>query len=96
MITRIVKMSFKERYSDEFEAFVKKIKGRIESAEGCKYLEIMRDKHNPNIFFTYSRWQSEEHLNAYRKSELFGEYWPQTKKWFADKPEAWSVNQLHE
>jgi heme-degrading monooxygenase HmoA len=40
---------------------------------------------------TYSIWDSEEALNNYRDSELFGELWPKIKPWFAAKAEAWSV-----
>lgn len=87
-------MSFKADYSDEFAEFALSIKHKIEAADGCLHLEMMRDKADSNIFFTYSKWESEDHLNAYRKSELFGRVWPKTKQWFADKPEAWSVECL--
>ncbi len=93
-MTRIVKMHFKADYSNEFAVFAKSIKSKIEAVPGCLSLEMMRDKSNPNIFFTYSKWESEAHLNAYRKSELFGQVWPKTKLWFAEKPEAWSVDCL--
>jgi len=36
-------------------------------------------------------WESEEALNAYRKSELFGSVWPKTKACFANPAEAWST-----
>jgi heme-degrading monooxygenase HmoA len=37
---------------------------------------------------TLSIWASSGHLNAYRKSALFGEVWPQTKSGFAHPPRA--------
>ena len=39
-------------------------------------------------FFTFSHWESEADLNAYRESALFGEVWPKTKALFYDKPQA--------
>lgn len=94
MIKRIVKMSFKpeniEAFKTIFETNWKKIKG----FEGCEHVELLQDKNNPQIFFTYSLWQSEEHLNNYRNSELFNGVWTSTKVLFNAKPEAWSVNQL--
>jgi heme-degrading monooxygenase HmoA len=44
------------------------------------------------VLFTYSLWESEADLNAYRHSELFEDTWKHTKALFADKPAAWSVD----
>jgi quinol monooxygenase YgiN len=63
----------------------------IRDFEGCVSLELLQDVSHPNIFFTYSQWEREDHLSAYRNSELFKEVWGSTKKLFKDKPEAWSV-----
>ncbi len=46
------------------------------------------------MFFTFSVWTSAEHLDAYRNSELFRTTWARTKALFAEKPQAWSLNQL--
>jgi len=59
-------------------------------------LELWRDANTPNIFFTYSFWNSEDDLNAYRHSELFRKTWKETKALFSDKPEAWSVEMLED
>ncbi len=94
MIKRIVKMSFKpENISDFIEVF-KTNWNKIKNQEGCEHVELLQDELNPNIFFTYSLWQSEEHLNKYRDSELFKIVWSKTKILFNDKPEAWSLKQL--
>ena len=87
-------MTFKDDFSNTFAEFAQTIKPKIEAVEGCLQLQMLRDAENPNIFFTYSKWESENHLNAYRKSELFGQVWPKTKTWFAEKPETWTVNCL--
>jgi quinol monooxygenase YgiN len=39
---------------------------------------------------TYSHWEDEGALNAYRSSELFSNLWAKIKPKFSKKPEAWS------
>jgi heme-degrading monooxygenase HmoA len=43
------------------------------------------------VLFTYSYWETEQHLNKYRFSDLFKHTWQQTKQHFNDKPIAWSL-----
>lgn len=93
MIVRIVQMSFEEKHVDSFLLLFNERKSLIRHFEGCNHLELWQDAHQPNIFFTYSIWQSEQHLNHYRFSELFKDTWAKTKALFTDKPQAWSVNQ---
>ncbi len=66
----------------------------IAASEGCEGVELLRDISNPNTFFTYSKWKDESFLEKYRQSELFNEVWNEVKKWFNDKPQAWSVKQI--
>jgi len=92
MFIRIVKMSFE---NDKIDVFLKNFnsnKEKIRNFEGCNSLKLLRDKNNPNIFFTYSYWQSEKYLEAYKNSELFKSVWGKTKILFNNKPEAWSVD----
>ncbi|HEY1038104.1 MAG TPA: antibiotic biosynthesis monooxygenase family protein [Bacteroidia bacterium] len=92
MITRIVKMTFvPERVSEFLEVFDAN-KERIAGFEGCTHLKLLHDINDPSIFFTYSHWDSVEHLNKYRDSDLFAGVWNQTKILFAAKAEAWSVD----
>lgn len=91
MIVRIVKMSFHSKYIEEFSAMFHEKKEYIRASNGCKLLELYQDKKNPEIFFTYSYWEKEEDLEYYRNSELFKNVWIQTKKYFNEKPLAWSV-----
>jgi quinol monooxygenase YgiN len=94
MFVRIVKMSFEpskiEAFLDHFESN----KIEIRNFEGCQFLELYRDKNQPNIFFTYSFWSKEEHLEHYKQSDLFKTVWSQTKPLFNAKPEAWSVDKV--
>ena len=88
-------MTFRADATESFLEVFNKSKELIRGFEGCHYLELLREKKEGNIFFTYSKWDNEESLNKYRHSKLFADTWAQTKILFADKPEAWSVDELH-
>ena len=92
MFTRIVKMSFEDSKVEEFLQNFNENKEKIRNFEGCNKLKLLRDKNNPNTFFTYSYWESEANLEVYRNSELFKQVWAKTKVLFNNKPEAWSVD----
>lgn len=94
MFVRIVKMGFQEEKIPEFLSNFEENKAKIRSFQGCQFLELYRDKHNTNRFFTYSYWENEEALENYRNSELFKAVWAKTKVLFNEKPEAWSVDKL--
>ncbi len=96
MIIRIVKMTFKPECVEDFLGLFERSKSKIRHQEGCQYLSLLNDKNNTSIFFTYSYWEDEDALNAYRNSETFGEIWPKTKVLFARNAEAWTVSQLQE
>lgn len=93
MILRIVKMTFQEDQVENFLALFESTKQKISDFPGCQHLELWRDSQDPRIFFTYSQWESSADLANYRESELFKTTWRQTKQLFADKPQAWSVEQ---
>ncbi len=94
MFVRIVKLSFQPEKTEEFLGNFEKSKENIRNFPGCRLLELYREKTNTNVFFTYSYWDSEEDLEAYRNSELFKGIWNKTKILFNDKPMAWSVDKL--
>lgn len=96
MIKRLVKMEFKVDKIEDFQALFDKHKSRIRNFEGCEHLELWQDIQNKTLFMTYSYWQSEKHLEKYRHSDLFKHVWSKTKVLFSDKPQAWSVDMLHE
>jgi len=66
----------------------------IRQCDGCQQLRLYVEAGLPEVFFTYSVWTSAAHLDAYRNSELFRTTWTKTKALFADKPEAWSVEEV--
>jgi len=94
MFVRIVKMSFTEDNIATFLTNFETAKHKIRAFEGCQLLELYQDKHNSNVFFTYSYWNTEDDLERYRHSELFKGVWAKTKPLFNAKPEAWSVDKL--
>ncbi|WP_341215832.1 antibiotic biosynthesis monooxygenase family protein [uncultured Wocania sp.] len=94
MFVRIVKMSFNENVIDLFLKNFDANKHKIRGFEGCQFLELYRDKNDTSIFFTYSYWDSETDLEAYRQSDLFKNVWSKTKPLFNAKPEAWSVDKV--
>ena len=93
MIIRIVKMTFQKEKTDEFLEVFNSSKHLIRAMDGCTHLELLNDINLPNIYFTYSYWLSESDLNNYRNSDLFDKVWSKTKVLFAEKAEAWSVEQ---
>lgn len=91
MITRIVKLTLQPDKTGEFLTIFNDSKSFILNSEGCNFVQVLKDAQQPHIFFTYSIWDSEEHLNNYRQSEVFENIWKRTKTLFAAKAEAWSL-----
>ncbi|HLP92825.1 MAG TPA: antibiotic biosynthesis monooxygenase family protein [Saprospiraceae bacterium] len=97
MIKRIVKMTFREEAADTFVSEVfEQSKEKIRAFEGCRHMELLRQKNQPNVMFTLSIWNDEEALNAYRASELFADTWAKTKALFAARAEAWTTEVIDE
>jgi (4S)-4-hydroxy-5-phosphonooxypentane-2,3-dione isomerase len=92
MFTRIVKMEFQENKVAQFLTNFETAKHKIRTFKGCMHLELWRDKNQPTIFFTYSKWEKESDLENYRNSELFKGVWATTKPTFANKASAWSLD----
>lgn len=94
MLVRIVKMTFDSQHINEFKDTFEAHKHLIRNFKGCTFLELYQDLKQPEVFFTYSYWETEEALNTYRDSELFKKVWSTTKVWFSAKPEARSVQKI--
>lgn len=97
MIIRIVKMTFRKEECEAFEELFNSVKDAISSFEGCKFVELIRsmdEGQDSCVYFTRSIWDKEESLEKYRKSPLFAETWKNTKAKFADRPQAWSTQQV--
>ncbi len=87
-------MSFHPENTEAFKNIFRTNWKSIKGFEGCQHVELLQDELNPSLFFTYSLWESEAHLNVYRNSELFEKVWGATKALFNDKPQAWTLNEI--
>jgi autoinducer 2-degrading protein len=95
MVTRIVKMSFDKKNAEQFLEIFNEHRNQIRAAEGCTYLELWQTEEiDSTLFFTHSKWESEDFLNSYRHSDIFKSVWPKTKALFNASPHAWTVNSL--
>ena len=94
MLTRLVKMHFHPEETANFIMLFEQVKDRIRAFEGCEEVKLIQDIDTPGIFFTLSKWQSEQDLENYRKSELFADTWAKTKRMFATKAMAWSTEEV--
>lgn len=84
-------MSFKAEDIEKFTQIFYESVDLIHAFDGCQGVRLMRDANNGNVYFTLSKWQSEDHLNNYRSSSLFKTTWAKVKPLFAEKAEAWSL-----
>ncbi len=91
MITRIVKLQFREENLRDFLSYFDTISHIVNNFPGCYGMKLYQEKGNPTTVFTYSHWASEQDLENYRLSPEFSEIWPHIKVWFDGKPEAWTV-----
>ena len=94
MIVRIVRMTFQPEKLSDFQAIFDRSKHKIRAFPGCMHLELHADPQDEQVRYTYSHWRSQEDLDAYRHSELFGQVWPVTKALFAEKPRAYSLTHM--
>lgn len=91
MITRIVRMEFKQEHVQDFLAHFGRIHALIRDYPGVRHLELHRDASRSNVFYTYSKWDSEAALETYRQSDLFKGAWGEVKPWFSEKAQAFSL-----
>lgn len=91
MLRRIVKMQFREEAVDTFVEVFNRYRDSIAQQEGCYEVSLLQDYYQRHIFYTYSLWENNDYLEQYRKSALFAEVWPQTKKLFTAPAEAHSL-----
>lgn len=92
MIHRFVKLTFEEKYRQQFIEIFQEHRLKMLNQEICIQLDLLEDTKQNGLFFTHSIWQSEEALQAYRDSNYFNQIWSLVKPWFREKAEAWSLN----
>lgn len=86
-------MEFTPETLSDFEALFEEVQGKIRSFPGCHHVELCVDASLPHVYYTFSKWENADALEAYRTSELFTETWARTKKLFGGKPLAYSLIQ---
>ena len=96
MIIRIVRMHFTDAGVDEFLSIFNTYKSAIRGVKGCTHLELLKDVGTANTYTTLSYWEGPDHLEAYRKSVLFGMVWKQIKACFSGPPQAFSLEKFME
>ena len=90
MIYRIVTMTFRKNEIDAFLEVFDASKNHIRYFPGCLSLTLLQTTDKPYQMSTFSIWENEAALDAYRHSELFRSTWAKTKILFAEKPVAFS------
>ena len=96
MIKRVVQLTFAAEHLTEFRAIFRESQAKIRAFPGCRHLELWQDTAQPERLFTYSYWDDEAALDAYRHSELFQTTWARTKPLFSERARAWSVRVIDE
>lgn len=81
-ILRIVRMHFREECVANFVDAFDDIQPQVAAVPGCLGVMLLRDAADVSAVSTLSLWANAEALDAYRKSALFGEIWPNTKAQF--------------
>ncbi|KAA3438744.1 putative quinol monooxygenase [Rufibacter hautae] len=90
MLIRVVRMTFVPEQVPAFLEIFKASRDKISAFPGCRSVELLQDYHLPHVYSTYSHWDSDEALNNYRTSALFGSVWKPTKALFAEPAQAFS------
>jgi len=91
MIVRLVKLTIEPGKLTQFLDNFELVKTRIRSFTGCTHLELLQDKDQKGVLFTYSLWDKQSSLDDYLSSELFIATWKQVKPLFSAKAQAWSL-----
>lgn len=95
MVIRLVRMHFSPETSAQFLAIFEEMNQHIRAFEGCRGLELYREIDDAHSFTTYSLWDSLEHLETYRKSDLFKSTWAKVKPLMRSKPSAVSYERVY-
>jgi len=96
MMYRIVRLQFLPEHCQAFLTVFEDRRARVVGFNGCRSLKLMNDAQNSCVFYTFSCWESEAALEAYRTSEVFQTLWYVIKPWFSEKAQAWSMNPIYD
>lgn len=96
MIYRIVRLQFHPEFCDDFMAIFTERKEKVVGFKGCLSMKLLQDQVDPSVYFTFSVWEHEDCLEAYRESDVFISLWRTIKPWFSAKAQAWTTVLLFE
>lgn len=91
MLLRIVRLPLQPEGVAGFLALFEASRARIQQQPGCQHLALWQDAAAPHTYCTLSHWVDAAALDAYRRSALFGEVWPATKRLLAAPATAFSL-----
>lgn len=89
-------MHFTEAGVEEFLTIFRRNQSSIRNFPGCTHLQLLKDIDDPLCYTTLSHWQSDNDLDNYRQSELFGTVWGQVKTLFSERSQAFSLEKFIE
>lgn len=93
-MVRIVKLTIDPEKASAFEGLFQERMMLIRHFPGCSHLALLKSHMPGGVFMTYSIWEDQQALDAYRHSGMFAEIWATIKPWFTGKPEAWSLDDI--
>lgn len=93
-MVRIVKLTIDPGKAKAFEGLFTEKMMQIRNFPGCSHLALWKSHLPTGVFMTYSIWDDQEALDAYRHSAMFSDIWTTIKPWFTAKPEAWSLDDI--
>ncbi len=94
MLIRLVRLPLHPDRVADFLALFEQSRARILAQPGCRHLALWQDMDAPATYCTYSHWTDAAALEAYRRSALFGQVWPATKRLLASPALAFSVREV--
>ncbi|GAC1538696.1 MAG: hypothetical protein NVS2B7_09880 [Herpetosiphon sp.] len=96
MITRLVEMEIKPEAVQEFLGLYRSVRREIQSQPGCMQVLLVQAIDRPNQFATWSSWEDEAGLEAYRRSSFFRGFWPSVRALFSSPARAQTWRPLEE
>ncbi len=93
-MVRLVKLKFRTGKKEAFILTFKAHEMIMKEVEGCNHIELWQDHHNADTMMTYSIWDSERHLNNYRRSETFHHVWSIVKPFFAEPAQVTNLGKV--
>lgn len=94
MLIRLVRMQFRPQDVATFLALYEHVEPIIAAQPGCRSVQLVRQIDDPAAFATWSVWDDQIALDAYRRSDFFRGFWPEVRALFRAPAEAVSFEQV--